>query len=42
MEMTGAEAKEACGVEQLCRGLESGIEGGIHVVQLLWQQNAQE
>ena len=24
------------------RGLEAGIEGGIHVVWLLWQQHSQE
>ena len=36
----GAEAKEACKTEQLFDGLEAGIEGGIHVVRLLWQQYA--
>ena len=40
--VTGAEAKEACGAEQLCRGLEAGIEGGIHAVRLLWKNHAQE
>ena len=34
--LTRAEAKEACSTEQLCGGLEAGIEGGIHVVRLLW------
>ena len=38
----GLEAKEACGTEQLCRELESGIKGGICAVRLLWQQTAQE
>ena len=42
MAMTGAEAQESCGTEQLCMGLEARIEGGIHVVQLLWKQHAQE
>ena len=37
-----AEAKEACGTEQLCGGLETGIEVGVHSVRLLWQQHAQE
>ena len=37
----GAEAKEACGTEQICGGLEVGIEGGVHAVRLLWQQHAQ-
>ena len=39
---TGAEAKEACGTEQLCRGLEIGIKEGIHAVRLLWQKHAHE
>ena len=38
--VTGAEAKEACGKEQLCGGMEAIIEGGIHMVQLLWKQHA--
>ena len=33
----GAEDKEACGTEQLCGGMEEGIEGGIQAVRLLWQ-----
>ena len=37
-----AEAKEACGMDKICRGLEDGIEGGIHAVRLLWQQHTQE
>ena len=40
--VTGAEAKKACGTEQLCKGLVTGIEGAIHVMRLLWQQNSQE
>ena len=39
--LTGAEAKEACKTEQLCGGLEAGIEWGVHVVRLLWQQHSQ-
>ena len=38
----GAEAKEAYETEQRCRGLEAGIEGRIHMVQLLWKQHDQE
>ena len=38
----GAEAKEACGTEQLYRGLEDGIEEVIHAVRFLWQQHDQE
>ena len=40
--VTGAEVKEACGTEQLCGGLDAGIEGGVQVVRLLWQQYSQE
>jgi hypothetical protein len=40
--LAGAKAKEACGVDQLCAGLETGIEGGIHAVQLLWESMKQE
>ena len=38
----GEEAKEACGKEQLCRGLEAGVMGWIQAVQILWLQHAQE
>ena len=40
--VTGEDAKEACGTEKLCSGLEVGIQGGIHAVRLLWKQHAQE
>ena len=40
--VTGEEAKEACGMEQLCGEMEAVIKGGIHAVRLLWQQNSQE
>jgi hypothetical protein len=32
------DAKEKCGFNQLCPGLESSIEGGIHAVSELWTQ----
>ena len=35
LEVMGDESKKACGTEQLCRGLEAGLEVGIHVVRLL-------
>jgi hypothetical protein len=38
----GDEAKEACGVDQLCAGLEGGIEGGIHAAKLLWHEHSHE
>jgi hypothetical protein len=37
-----SEAKEACGVDQLCGGLEAGIEGGIHAMRSLWKAHAEE
>ncbi len=40
--MAGAEAKEACGIDQLCAGLEAGIEGGIHAMQALWDLHETE
>jgi hypothetical protein len=30
-------AKEACSIDQLCAGLDAGIEGGIHAMQNLWE-----
>jgi hypothetical protein len=40
--VAGAEAKEACGIGQLCAGLEAGIEGGIHAMQALWDLHKTE
>jgi hypothetical protein len=40
--VAGGEAKEACGVDQLCAGLEASIEGGIHAIRLLWQTHEAE
>ena len=40
--VTEADSKEDCGTEQLCGGLEAGIEEGIHAVRLLWQHHSQE
>ncbi len=42
MLLAGAEAKDACGIDQLCAGLEAGIEGGIHAMRLLWEMHAAE
>jgi hypothetical protein len=36
------EAKEACGIDQLCVGLEASIEGGIHAINHLWKENEEE
>ena len=37
-----AEAKPACGTTQLAGGMESGIEGTIHVMCVLWEEHNQE
>jgi hypothetical protein len=36
---SGAEAKGTCGSIQLCKGLEAGIEGALHVVYLHAEMN---
>jgi hypothetical protein len=36
------EAKDKCGIGQLCANLEAGIEGGIHAMRLLWEQHEVE
>jgi hypothetical protein len=28
-----------CGIQQLCAGLEAGIEGSIHAIDELWKQH---
>ena len=38
----GDKATDACGVEQLCAGLEAGIKGLVHAARLLWQTHAEE
>ena len=40
--MADPEANEVCGMDHLCGGTESGIQWGIHVMQLLWKQQLQE
>ena len=41
LRVTGQEAKAACGIYQLSGGIESGIEGGIHSMSLLWAHYSQ-
>jgi hypothetical protein len=38
----GCDAKEQFGIDQLCAGLEAGIEGGIHAINELWRQHEEE
>ena len=33
------EVKAACGTDQVCVGLEAGIEGLLHSIQLHWTDN---
>jgi hypothetical protein len=40
--VSGCDAKERCGINQLCAGLEAGIEGVIHVIDKLWRQHKEE
>jgi hypothetical protein len=40
--VAGGEARDECGVDQLCAGLEAGVEGGIHALRLIWDLHAQE
>jgi hypothetical protein len=40
--VAGGEARDECGVDQLCAGLEAGVEGGIHALRLIWELHAQE
>ena len=42
LQVTGYETKATCGTEQLDGGVEAGIEGVIHSMHLLWEQNYQE
>ena len=31
------EAQEACGIDQVCGGLQAGIESGVHAIHSLWR-----
>ena len=42
LKVAGQEAKETCATEKLCRGMVMGIEGGVHVMCLLWAHHVQE
>jgi hypothetical protein len=40
--VNGGRARDESGVDQLCAGLEAGVEGGIHDMHLIWELHAQE
>ena len=42
LQVSGQEAKTACGTDQLAGGLEAGIEGDIHAARLQWAQHEDE
>jgi hypothetical protein len=42
LRLVGGEAKEACGINQLCAGLEADIEGRIHAINQLWKEKEEE
>jgi hypothetical protein len=42
LQAAGKDAKEACGTDQLCAGLEAGLEGGIHAAQHMWDEHHME
>ena len=39
LRVTGPEATMSCQDEQLCAGLKAVIDGAVHVVQALWDEN---
>ena len=39
LQVSGEEAKSACGTEQLAGGVEAGIEGAIHAARLQWEKH---
>ena len=42
LRVAGPEAKAACGTTHLAGGLEAGIEGAIHVMRVLWEEQKTE
>jgi len=40
--LAGESATEACGADQVCAGLQSGIEGAIHAAAAVWKEHANE
>lgn len=42
LKVAGQEAKEACGTDQLCAGLEAGVEGAVHAMTAIWRSMEEE
>ena len=42
LKVMGQEATRACGTDQLCAGLEAGIEGGIHFIRQLQDEHLED
>jgi hypothetical protein len=42
LSVAGGKARDECGVDQLCVGLEAGVEGEIHALRLIWELHTQE
>ena len=40
--VTKGEAQGACGIDQLCGGLQAAIEGGVHAMHSIWETHKME
>jgi hypothetical protein len=40
--VSGCDAKEQYGIDQLCADIKAGVEGGIHAIDELWRQHKEE
>ena len=40
LRVTGTESNMTCQYDQLCAGLKAGIDGPIHRIQALWDENS--
>ena len=42
LKVMGQDATRACGTDQLCTGLEAGIEGGIHFIRQIQDEHLED